>query len=426
MSQAIDQDADYPANSDFDPLDPDYLADPYPYFARLRRKTPVFYAPKIDFWVLSCYEDIQNVVKDPETFSNVRVQEPLHSLTDEAQERLKQGVRVTPTTSTADPPLHRRTGKHAARAFSAKRVAGLEDRIREIANDLIDQMISEGRADMVDKFAFPLPASVVFSLIGYPEEDTEMLKSWCFDRLKITWGSPLPEEQLETVEKMTSFFDYIENFVHDRAKDLQDDYTSDLLRIRAEDEDNLSLDEVVSIDYSLSFAGHETTTTLILNGLRQLLSRTGLWDELRGDPSLIENAVEESLRYDTSVPAWRRSTTRPVEIAGVEVPEGARLMLLLASANRDESVFEEPDEFDIRRENAAKHIAFSHGIHFCLGAPLARLEAHIAFELLTQRLPDLWLSPPDQEFEFDPNMSFRGPKELWAEWTPGKSAPAPH
>jgi cytochrome P450 len=129
MSQTIDQDADYPANSDFDPLDPDYLADPYPYFARLRRKTPVFYAPKIDFWVLSCYEDIQNVVKDPETFSNVRVQEPLHSLTDEAQERLKQGVRVTPTTSTADPPLHRRTGKHAARAFSAKRVAGLEDRI---------------------------------------------------------------------------------------------------------------------------------------------------------------------------------------------------------------------------------------------------------------------------------------------------------
>jgi cytochrome P450 len=426
MSQTIDQDADHPVNPTFDPLDPDYLSDPYPYFARFRRETPVFYAPKIDFWVVSRYEDVQNVVKDPETFSNVRVQEPLHPLTEEAQERLKQGVRVTPTTSTADPPLHRRTRKHAARAFSAKRVAGLEGRIREIANDLIDQMISEGRGDMVDKFAFPLPASVVFSLIGYPEEDTEMLKSWCFDRLKITWGSPLPDEQLETVEKMTSFFDYIENFVYDRAKDLQDDYTSDLLRIRAEDEDNLSLEEVVSIDYSLSFAGHETTTNLILNGLRQLLSRTGLWNELRGDPSLIENAVEEILRYDTSVPAWRRSTTRPVEIAGVEVPEGARLILLLASANRDESVFEEPDEFDIRRENAAKHIAFSHGIHFCLGAPLARLEARIAFELLTQRLPDLRLSPPDQEFEFDPNMSFRGPKELWAEWTPGKSSPAPH
>jgi cytochrome P450 len=419
MSQRVEQrDAGHPVDPDFDPLDPDYLADPYPCYARFRREAPVFYAPKIDFWVVSRYEDIRRIVGDPETFSNARVQEPLHPLTQEALEGLKRGVRVVPTTSTADPPLHKRTRKHAARAFSARRVAELEGRIREIANGLIDALISDGRADLVDRFAFPLPASVVFSLIGYPEEDTEMLKSWCSDRLKITWGRPLPEEQTATIEKMTSFFDYIEDFVRRRAEDLCDDYTSDLLRIRAEDEKNLSFDEVVSICYSLSFAGHETTTNLILNGLRQLLGQPGLWDELREDPSLIENAVEETLRRDTSVIAWRRSTTRPVQISGVEVPEGARLMLLLASANRDEDAFEDPDAFDIRRENANKHIAFSHGIHFCLGAPLARLEARIAFELLTQRLPGLRLSPPDQRFEFDPNMSFRGPKELWAEWTP--------
>ena len=425
MSQTIEpQNADYPVDPDFDPLAPDYLADPYPYFAKFRREAPIFYAPKIDFWVVSRYEDIQKIVRDPETFSNTRVQEPLHPLTLEALEVLKEGVRVTPTTSTADPPLHKRTRKHAARAFSAKRVAGLEGRIREIANGLIDQMIPDRRADLVDRFAFPLPASVVFSLIGYPEEDTEMLKSWCFDRLKLTWGRPLPEEQLQTVEKMTSFFEYIENFVREKANNLGDDYTSDLLRIRAEDEDNLSLEEVVSICYSLSFAGHETTTNLILNGLRQLLGRPGLWDELREAPDLIENTVEEVLRRDTSVVSWRRSTTRPVEVDGVEVPEDARLMLLLASANRDEDIFEDPDEFDIRRENAAKHIAFSHGIHFCLGAPLARLEARIAFELLTQRLPDLKLSPPDQHIEFDPNMSFRGPKELWAEWTPAEATSA--
>ena len=421
MSQRVEQrDAGHPVDPDFDPLDPDYLADPYPYYARFRREAPVFHAPKIDFWVVSRYEDIVSIVKDPETFSNARVQEPLHPLTPEALEGLKRGVRVVPTTSTADPPLHKRTRKHAARAFSARRVAELEGRIREIANGLIDAMISDGRADLVDRFAFPLPASVVFSLIGYPEEDTEMLKSWCSDRLKITWGRPLPEEQKATIEKMTSFFDYIEDFVRRRAEDLRDDYTSDLLRIRAEDEENLSFDEVVSTCYSLSFAGHETTTNLILNGLRQLLGQPGLWDELREDPSLIENAVEETLRRDTSVIAWRRSSTRPVEISGVEVPEGARLILLLASANRDEGVFEDPDAFDICRKNANKHIAFSHGIHFCLGAPLARLEARIAFELLAQRLPDLRLSPPDQRFEFDPNMSFRGPKKLWAEWTPAE------
>lgn len=412
------QNGSYPVNSEFDPLDAEYLSDPYPYFARFREETPIFYAPKVNFWVVSRYQDILGIVKDPETFSNARVQEPMHPITSEALESFKKGVRVTPTTSTADPPLHRRTRQHAARAFSAKRVTGLEPRIRETANRLIDEMIDEGTADLVDRFAFPLPAYVVFGLIGYPEEDAEMLKSWCSDRLKITWGRPLPEEQMQTVEKMTSFFDYIEDFVHHRSENLQDDYTSDLLRIRNEDENNLSLEEVVSIDYSLSFAGHETTTNLILNGLRQLLSRPGLWEELREDPSLIPNAVEEILRRNTSVIAWRRSTTRPVEIAGVEVPENERLMLLLASANRDESVFDNPDEFDIRRENAGKHLAFSHGIHFCLGAPLARLEAKIALELLTQRLPDLRLSPSDQEFEFDPNMSFRGPKELWAEWTP--------
>ncbi|HKH11625.1 MAG TPA: cytochrome P450 [Rubrobacter sp.] len=405
-------------NEDFDPLDPDYLADPYPYYARFRRESPVFYAPKIDFWVVSRYGDIQEIVKDPGTFSNARVQEPLYPVTPEALAKLKAGVRVTPTTSTADPPLHRRTRKHAAGAFSARRVAGLEPRIREVANRLVDGMIDEGRADLVDRFAFPLPAYVVFGLIGYPEEDAEMLKGWCSDRLKLTWGRPLPEEQLATVDKMSSFFDYIENFVNQKAKNPGDDYTSDLLGIRAEDEGNLSLDEVVSICYSLSFAGHETTTNLILNGLRNLLASPGLWDELRRDESLIENAVEEVLRRDTSVVSWRRSTTRPVEIRGVEVPENARLMLLLASANRDEEVFEDPDAFDIRRENAVKHLAFSHGIHFCLGAPLARLEARVAFELLARRLPDLRLSPPDQRFEFDPNMSFRGPKELWAEWTP--------
>jgi len=412
------QGADHPVDEDFDPLDPEYLADPYPYYERFRERAPVFYAPKIDFWVVSRYGDVQEIVKDPETFSNARVQEPLYPVTSEALKRLKAGVRVTPTTSTADPPLHKRTRKHAARAFSARRVAGLEPRIREVANGLIDGMIDEGRADLVDRFAFPLPAYVVFGLIGYPEEDAEMLKSWCSDRLKLTWGRPLPEEQLATVDKMSSFFDYIENFVNEKARNPGDDYTSDLHEIRAEDESNLSLDEVVSICYSLSFAGHETTTNLILNGLRNLLSHPKLWDELREDESLIENAVEEVLRRDTSVVSWRRSTTRAVEISGVEVPEGARLMLLLASANRDESVFEDPDAFDIRRGNANKHLAFSHGIHFCLGAPLARLESRIAFELLTQRMPDLRLSPPDQRFEFDPNMSFRGPTELWAEWTP--------
>lgn len=414
MSQSMEQrDAGYPVNLDFDPLDEEYLVDPYPHFARFRREAPIFYAPKIDFWVVSRYEDVARIVKDHETYSNTRVQEPMQPLRPEALRKLKEGVRVVPTTSTADPPGHRRTRAYASRAFSARRVASMEPLIRGITNGLIDGFEDEGRVDLVRRFAFPLPAQVIFGMLGIPEEDIEMIKDWCYDRLKLSFGRPAPEEQMPTVEKMTRLFGYLEDFVYEKAKNLADDYTSDLLRIAAEDD--LKMEEVVSMVYSLSLAGHETTTNLISNGLRQLLLRPGLWDELREDPSLIDNAVEETLRFDTSVIAWRRTAKKPVEIAGVEVPEGVRILLLLGSANHDESVFENPEEFDIRRENANKHIAFSHGIHFCLGAPLARLEARIALELLTQRLPDL--RPEAQRFEFPANAQFRGPTKLWAGWT---------
>lgn len=368
MSQ---QDDRHPADPTFDPLEEDYLADPYPYYARFRREAPVFFAPKIDMWVVSRYEDILAIVKDSETFSNARVQEPLQALEPEAAEQLKEGVRVTPTTSNADPPKHRRTRKHAQKAFSARRVQALEPRVREIAEGLLDEFASEERADFVREFAFPLPAMTVFSFIGFPEEDTEYLKSLCFDRLRLTWGRPKAEEQKPTAEKMSSLFTYVEDFVQQRANDLRDDYISDLLRIREEDEDALSLEEVTSIIYSLTFAGHETTTNLIANGLRQLLIHRESWEELREDHSLLENAVEEMLRFDTSVPAWRRMATRPVEISGVEVPEEARLLLLLASANHDEEQFENPDVFDIHRKNAGQHLAFSQGIHYCLGAGAA-------------------------------------------------------
>jgi cytochrome P450 len=169
--------------------------------------------------------------------------------------------------------------------------------------------------------------------------------------------------------KMSDLFAYVEDFVRGRAGNLRDGYTSDLLRIWEEDEGALSLEEVTSIIYSRTFAGHETTTNLIANGLRQLLTRWEAWDELREDPDLIENAVEEMLRFDTSVPAWRRMATWPVDISGVEVPEEDRLLLFLVSANCNEEQFDDPDDFDIHRENAGKHLAFSQGIHYCLGAP---------------------------------------------------------
>ena len=187
MSQSVERPtAGYPVDPGFDPLDEEYLRDPYPHFARFRREAPVFYAPKMDFWVVSRYEDIQRIVKDSETFSNARVQEPLQQMDPEALASFKAGVRVVPTTSTADPPGHRRTRAYASRAFSARRVAAMEPIIHDTANALIDRLPAEEKFDLVRGFAFPLPAQTIFRMIGIREEDIDTIKDWCHDRLKLS------------------------------------------------------------------------------------------------------------------------------------------------------------------------------------------------------------------------------------------------
>jgi cytochrome P450 len=190
-----------------------------------------------------------------------------------------------------------------------------------------------------------------------------------------------------------------------------DDVTSDLITIHEENPGRLTLDEIASILFSLSFAGHETTTGLISNTVRRLLEDPARWAAIAGNPGLIANAVEESLRYDPSVPVWRRVTTRPVTLAGVDLPAGARLFLWLAASGRDAAAFADPDTFDLRRPDAERHLAFGKGLHYCLGANLGKLEAQIAITELARRYPGLWLAP-GQRLTFHPNISFRGPQVL--------------
>lgn len=192
------------------------------------------------------------------------------------------------------------------------------------------------------------------------------------------------------------------------------DFTAALLAIREEDPDALSLEEVVSILYSLTFAGHETTNYLIGNLVRRLLEKLERWDAVVGDPALIPGAVGEVLRYDSSVPVWRRITTRPVNLGGVALPAGAKLFLWLAASGRDASVFPDPEIFDLRRTNATKTLVFGEGIHYCLGAALGKLKAQLALEALIKRFPRLRLVP-GQAISFPANMCFRGPQELWVQ-----------
>jgi cytochrome P450 len=310
-----------------------------------------------------------------------------------------------------DEPEHARLRKPAARAFSMKRVTALVPTIEATTRRLLDQVGDAAEFDLVAVLAFPLPANIVFSLMGVPERDFAQLKHWCGYRAALSWGRPAAEDQVEIATTITAYRSYIRDLVDIKANEPGDDLTSDLIAIHHENPERLSLDEISSILFSLSFAGHETTTGLIGNTVRRLLEDPARWAAIVAQPSLVPAAVEESLRYDPSVPVWRRVTTRPVTLGGVPIPAGAKLFLWLAAAGRDAAAFDRPDEFDLHRTDADRHLAFGQGLHFCLGANLGKLEAQIAVAELARRYPALRLVP-DQEFTFHPNISFRGPQVL--------------
>lgn len=405
-----------PVAHDFDPLAERYLSSPYPELNLLRDQAPVHYVPSLDHWLVTRYADIAAILGDPATFSAANAQAPLSGLTEEASAILHNGLRNTPVLSNFDPPGHSRVRRLLAPLFSPRRIAQLEPRIEQFTTELVDVFAGRGRVDIVEALTFPLPALTLFRLLGFPDEDVDRLKAWCGEKLEINWGRPDAEYQLRATTNITRFWDYCERYVETRKHDLGDDLTSDLLRQRETNPDALDDREVASIVFALSFAGHETTTNLIGNALRHLLSRPQLWQEIRRDPETIAGAVQETLRYDSSVIAWRRITTRKVTIGDTVVPEGARLMLGLGAANHDPAVFGDPEEFEIHRPNAKVQISFGRGIHYCLGHALARVETGIVLRQLSQRFPDLRLVP-GQDVRYPRNISFRGPVSMLVEWT---------
>jgi cytochrome P450 len=395
----------------YDPFDASFLNDPYAIFSQLRVEAPVAYAPAIDMWTVTDFEDVDAIFKDPQTFSAAIAQSPLDPIAPEAQKILSEGFRPLAVMSNLDPPEHARIKWHTSRAFSARRISFMENVIRERATALVEALPASGEVDLVATLAFPLPAVTIFKMIGFPDEDMEMLKSWCGNRLVMTWGRTTPEDQQRIARQMVSYFKYCEEFVAIRATNPADDLTSDLLATGLED-GTLSHDEIVSIIYGLSFAGHENITNMIANTVRRLLENPTSWDALVADTArLLPNTIEEALRFDSSNIAWRRVTTRPVTLRGVEIPKGARILVLLGAANHDPKKFANPETFDIERADARTHLAFGKGIHYCLGAALTRLELGIVLELLTARYPKMTLGAK-RDYSYTPNVVFRGPTSL--------------
>jgi hypothetical protein len=398
-----------------EPLSPTHLADPYPRLAEFRDQSPVFFDEDLGYYVVTRHADVGEVFRDPETFSAAVAQDPVFPLHAGTLDLLADaGFRKFKTLSNADGAYHSRMRSHTLVGFAPRRLRALDPLVRSSVEGCIDDLAAalaaDGQADLVTHLAFPLPAQIIFGLIGFPPEDTERLKAWCADRLAFSWGRTSAEDQARIAGQMLSYWAYCEAHVANRLAEPADDFTSDLLAIHRDDPEAISPGEVAHIIYGLSFAGHETTTNLLGNTIRRV-QEAGDWPHIVADPSLIANAVEEALRFDSSVIAWRRITTRATTVGGVELPAQARLLLLLASANRDPAMFDDPERFDIGREEARRHLSFGLGKHYCLGATLAKLEVAVVLERLAARLPTLRLVE-GQPLRFHPNVSFRGPLEL--------------
>ncbi|PIB31210.1 cytochrome P450 [Maribacter sp. 4G9] len=396
----------------FEPFD---LTNPFPFYEKCRKESPIFYSEELGYYVVTRYEDIKNIFKDWKTFTSQNAQSPFKPIAPKAKKMMEErGLVGLSGLSGRIPPDHTRIRRIVSMAFNLARIKKLEPRIRELAKEMIGDFKNDGHAELVKQLTYDLPAYVIFMLLGVPKKDVKKVKSWAESRMLMTWGNLTEEEQLVHAENMVRYWNYCQELVKKRHEKYSDDLPGDLVKLQSEGHE-ITDHEIAAICYSQLFAGHETTTSLMGNGIRELLLHPQSWDAIKAHPELIPNAIEEVLRYSPSIVSWRRHSTAESEVGGVSIPKGSNLLLVMGSGNRDDENFPKGGNFDIERKNAKEHLSFGFGIHFCLGSPLAKLEFKVVLEELTQMIPDLKLKE-DQEFKFAPNTSFRAPLALEVEW----------
>lgn len=398
------------------PLAPEQIADPFPILELARREAPVFFSEEQNSYVVTRYEDLCEVLANPASFSNAGILKPYQSNPPEVDEILAQGYDPSKLGAMImlDPPVHTRIRRMTSAGFTPRRVAALEEAVRATADELIDKMLDHGPpVDFIEAFAHVLPLRVILTMLGLPISDGPRLHKWASQKLALQFGSMSLDDHIEAATGYLEFQRYVGGIVEERRRNPGDDLISILATATDEGE---ALEDAMIVGQVMGMvnAGHETITILISVGLYHMLERRSLWEALCQDPALAATAVEEALRFDAPVKQLSRIAVRDVTIGGVDIPAGSRVVIALGSGNRDSDVFEDPDDIDLRADRP-QHLAFSRGIHFCLGAALARLEGRVAFEQLAHRLPSLRL--PDQfEIEFLPNITVRMPRSLLVEW----------
>lgn len=407
----------HPMRADFNPYHPDQCHDPYPMYAQMREQTPIFFSAVLNMWVVTRHADITEIVQDTTHFSNRRTINPISQMPPEVVAILAAGFPQSRTGLVdSDPPAHTRIRRLVNKAFTPQRIAAMEPRIREWANVLVDTFVKKGTADLVKQFAYPLPRIVIADVVGVPRPDSAIFGQWADDwtTMLFTLGLPL-EQQIKGAHSAVALQKYANAMIQQRIKEPQDDLLTDMAHATLEDGTALTPGELVGLVNSFLIAGHLTTSDLLGNALCWLLSQPGHWQALVRDPQIAPKLVEEVLRRDSSVPGMMRVATQDVTFKDIKISQGDRLFLAYSSANHDKSIFAHPEEFDVKRENISQHLAFGQGVHYCVGAPLARLEGRIALEVLSQRLPNLRFQP-DFAITYSPSLLFRGPDSLQLMW----------
>jgi cytochrome P450/NAD(P)H-flavin reductase/ferredoxin len=404
--------------AEFDPFEDAYQQDPPEYVRWAREQEPVFYSPKLGYWVVTRYDDIKAIFRDNITFSPSIALEKITPTSQEANDVLASyNYAMNRTLVNEDEPAHMARRRVLMEPFTPEALKHHEPMVRQVTREYVDRFINDGKADLVDQMLWEVPLTIALHFLGVPEEDMDTLRQYSIAHTVNTWGRPKPEEQIKVAHAVGNFWQLAGKILDKMRKDPSGPgWMRYGIRKQAEYPDVVTDSYLHSMMMAGIVAAHETTANATANAVKLLLQHPSAWRDICEDPGLIPNAVEECIRYNGSVAAWRRLATKDTRIGDIDISAGSRLLIVMSSANHDGRHFEDPDLFDIRRDNSSEHLTFGYGSHQCMGKNLARLELQIFLEELTKRLPHMRLSP--QKFTYVPNTSFRGPEHLWVEWDP--------
>lgn len=406
----------------FNPFDPETLENPFPGFAALREERPVYKVPDVpmELYMVTRYDDIQYVTKHPELFSNAPLASGFVRAYDDDPEfaalrdEVFEGGHSLPSMDPPDHTVYRRLWN----SVFVPRFKRLEPTVRDICHEFVDGFVERGEADLMQEFAGPVTVAIMAATLGLPRDDVPMLKRYADLGVATLGGALTREQELENRRFTSGFHRRIADEVRNRASAPGDDLLSDIVRVTLDGKPLPVADQLAMVGALLT-AGTETTTKMVGTGMRLLLEHPDQLEAVRADASLLPNLVEEVLRYEGPVKGLFRQALDDVEVGGVAIPEGALVQLMWMSGNRDEQHFPAADAFDVRRPSAREHLGFGGGIHTCLGAPLARLEGRVAFEVLIQRLPGLALAPGRNDFRHEPSAILYGLEHLVVTFDPG-------